>query len=123
MGSQLKTRMRIGTGARSPCYKVLSWPGFNPSDVGLSGVGNGDSRDVPKVFERHLGPPCRSRSGLLQGALDQSRANASIGSSRAALRAGTKPKTIPISVEQMKAVTIEFTENTIFHSFTSSENT
>ncbi len=59
--------------------------------------------------------------GLLRFA--QSRANASIGLSRAALRAGTKPNTMPISVEQMKAVTIELSENTIFHSLTSSENT
>ncbi len=96
---------------------------LTPATLACLAWETGYSRDVPKVFERHLGPPCRSRSGLLQGGLDQSRANASIGSSRAALRAGTKPKTIPISVEQMKAVTIEFTENTIFHSFTSSENT
>lgn len=46
----------------------------------------------------------------------QSRAKASIGSSFAALRAGRKPKTIPIRVEQVKATMMDPEEKIILKS-------
>lgn len=52
----------------------------------------------------------------------QSRASASMGSNRAALRAGTKPNSTPIRVEQAKAVTMEAGENTISHCLTNRVN-